>query len=221
MLPPFTDLRSVQTLIDGDRLELGTARRTCRPTTAAPTPVRSRGAFLAKLGCTYVVVGPQRAPRVPRGARRRGQRQGPGGLPARPHPDPLRRRAAAHPPGRGARRATSSRQVEAGLAGVTAEQAKTSSSPTSRSGPSAPVRSPRREDAQEVCARDPHQAGRALLRRPGRRRAGPLRRLGQGQQRRGDHGAGGRRRRAGRRRRRSTRPSSPRSAATGTTWRPA
>src|ERR1700761_1339848 len=39
VIPPFTDLRSVQTLVDGDKLRL------------------TYGAFLAKLGCTYVVVG--------------------------------------------------------------------------------------------------------------------------------------------------------------------
>ena len=58
VVPPFTDLRSVQTLVDGDRLairygaqDVSGARR------PAPTPARSPPAMLAKLGCSYVVVG--------------------------------------------------------------------------------------------------------------------------------------------------------------------
>ena len=35
----------------------GTAPRTSPPTTTAPTPARSRPSMLAKLGCSYVVVG--------------------------------------------------------------------------------------------------------------------------------------------------------------------
>jgi triosephosphate isomerase len=57
VLPPFTDLRSVQTLIDGDRLDLRHgAQDLSRHDSGAYTGEVS-GAFLAKLGCTYVVVG--------------------------------------------------------------------------------------------------------------------------------------------------------------------
>ena len=38
---PFTDLRTVQTLVDGDKLESSTAVRTFRFTTPALTPARS------------------------------------------------------------------------------------------------------------------------------------------------------------------------------------
>jgi triosephosphate isomerase len=57
VLPPFTDLRSVQTLIDGDRLDLrhGAQDLSMHETGAYTGEVS--GAFLAKLGCTYVVVG--------------------------------------------------------------------------------------------------------------------------------------------------------------------
>jgi triosephosphate isomerase len=57
VLPPFTDLRSVQTLIDGDRLDLrhGAQDLSAHDTGAYTGEVS--GAFLAKLGCTYVVVG--------------------------------------------------------------------------------------------------------------------------------------------------------------------
>lgn len=57
VLPPYTDLRSVQTLVQGDRLELGYgAQDLSRHDEGAYTGEIS-GAFLAKLGCTYVVVG--------------------------------------------------------------------------------------------------------------------------------------------------------------------
>jgi triosephosphate isomerase (TIM) len=57
VLPPFTDLRSVQTLVDGDRLlvKYG-AQDVSRHDGGAYTGEISAG-MLAKLGCTYVVVG--------------------------------------------------------------------------------------------------------------------------------------------------------------------
>ena len=58
VVPPFTDLRSVQTLVDGDQL-LGEVRRPGRlrrTTSGAYTGEISAG-MLAKLGCSYVVVG--------------------------------------------------------------------------------------------------------------------------------------------------------------------
>jgi triosephosphate isomerase len=42
VLPPFTDIRSVQTLIDGDRLKMVQGRRTCRRTCQVPTPATCR-----------------------------------------------------------------------------------------------------------------------------------------------------------------------------------
>jgi triosephosphate isomerase (TIM) len=50
VIPPFTDLRSVQTLVDGDKLRLTYGAQ------GAYTGEIS-GAFLAKLGCSYVIVG--------------------------------------------------------------------------------------------------------------------------------------------------------------------
>ena len=43
VFPPFTDIRSVQTLIDADKIPFASVRRTCRPTTRARTRARSRG----------------------------------------------------------------------------------------------------------------------------------------------------------------------------------
>jgi triosephosphate isomerase len=57
VLPPFTDLRSVQTLVDGDKLKLAYgAQDLSRHDSGAYTGEIS-GAMLAKLGCRYVVVG--------------------------------------------------------------------------------------------------------------------------------------------------------------------
>ncbi len=57
VLPPFTDIRSVQTLIDGDKYRLSYG--------AQDVSAHEKGAYtgevsapmLAKLGCTYVVIG--------------------------------------------------------------------------------------------------------------------------------------------------------------------
>jgi triosephosphate isomerase len=57
VIPPFTDLRSVQTLVDGDKLRLTYgAQDISRHDSGAYTGEIS-GAFLAKLGCRYAVVG--------------------------------------------------------------------------------------------------------------------------------------------------------------------
>jgi triosephosphate isomerase len=57
VIPPFTDLRSVQTLVDGDKLRLTYgAQDISRHDSGAYTGEIS-GAFLAKLGCHYAVVG--------------------------------------------------------------------------------------------------------------------------------------------------------------------
>jgi triosephosphate isomerase (TIM) len=57
VLPPFTDLRSVQTLVDGDRLRLTYGAQDISPHDSGAYTGDISGAFLAKLGCTYVVVG--------------------------------------------------------------------------------------------------------------------------------------------------------------------
>jgi len=57
VLPPFTDLRSVQTLIDGDRLPLRFGAQDLSEHDSGAYTGEVSGAFLAKLGCTYVAVG--------------------------------------------------------------------------------------------------------------------------------------------------------------------
>src|SRR5690349_14782903 len=57
VLPPFTDLRSVQTLIDGDKLLLGYGAQDLSPHAAGAYTGDISGPMLAKLGCQYAVVG--------------------------------------------------------------------------------------------------------------------------------------------------------------------
>ena len=57
VLPPFTDLRSVQTLVEGDRLRLRYGAQDLSPHDSGAYTGDVSGAFLAKLGCSYVVVG--------------------------------------------------------------------------------------------------------------------------------------------------------------------
>lgn len=57
VIPPFTDLRSVQTLVDGDKLRLAYGAQDLSQHDSGAYTGEISGAFLAKLGCTYVVVG--------------------------------------------------------------------------------------------------------------------------------------------------------------------
>ena len=105
VLPPFTDLRSVQTLIDGDKLLIGYGAQDLSPHPSGAYTGDISGAMLAKLGCTYVVVGHSERRAVPPRGRRAGQRQGEGGAGQRHGADPVRRRGAGGPRGRRARAA--------------------------------------------------------------------------------------------------------------------
>ncbi|MBO4238247.1 triose-phosphate isomerase [Pseudonocardia alni] len=57
VLPPFTDIRSVQTLIDGDKLRLVHGAQDLSPHDSGAYTGDVSGVMLAKLGCTYVAVG--------------------------------------------------------------------------------------------------------------------------------------------------------------------
>lgn len=57
IFPPFTDIRSVQTLIDGDRLRLTYGAQDLSPEVAGAFTGDISGGMLSKLGCTYVLVG--------------------------------------------------------------------------------------------------------------------------------------------------------------------
>ena len=57
MLPPYTDLRTVQTLVDGDKLMIGYGAQDLSPYQSGAYTGEISGPMLAKLGCSYVVVG--------------------------------------------------------------------------------------------------------------------------------------------------------------------
>src|SRR5437868_5625796 len=57
VLPPFTDIRSVQTLVDGDKLLLTYGAQDLSPHDSGAYTGDVSGAMLAKLGCSYAVVG--------------------------------------------------------------------------------------------------------------------------------------------------------------------
>ncbi|MET3806098.1 triosephosphate isomerase [Nakamurella sp. UYEF19] len=57
VFPPFTDIRSVQTLIDGDKLQLVYGAQDLSPQDSGAYTGDVSGTMLAKLGCTYVLVG--------------------------------------------------------------------------------------------------------------------------------------------------------------------
>ena len=57
VLPPFTDIRSVQTLVDGDRLRLTYGAQDLSPHPSGAYTGDISGAMLAKLGCTFVTIG--------------------------------------------------------------------------------------------------------------------------------------------------------------------
>ncbi|MGH3635277.1 MAG: triose-phosphate isomerase, partial [Mycobacterium sp.] len=57
LIPPFTDLRSVQTLVDGDKLRLTYGAQDLSQHDSGAYTGDISGVFLAKLGCSYVVVG--------------------------------------------------------------------------------------------------------------------------------------------------------------------
>ena len=57
VVPPFTDLRSVQTLVDGDKLDVRYGAQDLSPHRGGAYTGDVSGPMLAKLGCTYVLVG--------------------------------------------------------------------------------------------------------------------------------------------------------------------
>jgi triosephosphate isomerase (TIM) len=57
VLPPFTALRSVQTLIDGDKLKIVYGAQDVSAFDSGAYTGEISGPMLAKLGCSYVVVG--------------------------------------------------------------------------------------------------------------------------------------------------------------------
>lgn len=57
VIPPFTDIRSVQTLVDGDKLSIAYGAQDVSEHDGGAYTGEISAAMLAKLGCAYVVVG--------------------------------------------------------------------------------------------------------------------------------------------------------------------
>ncbi len=57
VVPPFTDIRSVQTIVDGDRLQLRYGAQDLSPHDDGAFTGDISASMLTKLGCSYVVVG--------------------------------------------------------------------------------------------------------------------------------------------------------------------
>jgi triosephosphate isomerase (TIM) len=57
VLPPFTALRSVQTAVDGDKVQIVYGAQDLSPHAGGAYTGDIAGSMLAKLGCTYVLVG--------------------------------------------------------------------------------------------------------------------------------------------------------------------
>ena len=104
VLPPFTALRSVQTLVTATSSRSATARRTSPRRTPAPTPARSAGRcsprWAASTSSSGTPSGGRSTPRTTPSSRPRRGRAA-----ARPRADRLRRGGAGGPQGGRARRA--------------------------------------------------------------------------------------------------------------------
>ena len=57
IIPPFTDIRSVQTLVDGDRLRISYGAQDISPEKSGAFTGDISGSMLKKLDCSYVIVG--------------------------------------------------------------------------------------------------------------------------------------------------------------------
>jgi triosephosphate isomerase len=57
VLPPYTDIRSVQTIVDGDRLQIKYGAQDVSQHDSGAYTGEISASMLAKLGCSYVIVG--------------------------------------------------------------------------------------------------------------------------------------------------------------------
>ena len=57
IIPPFTDIRSIKTMVDGDRLRLTYGAQDLSPEASGAYTGDISASMLAKLGCTFVIVG--------------------------------------------------------------------------------------------------------------------------------------------------------------------
>ncbi len=199
VLPPFTDLRSVQTLVDGDKLRLTYGAQDLSQHDSGAYTGEISGALLAKLGCTFVVVGHSER-RTYHGeddalvAAKAAAALKHGLTPIVCIGEGLEVREA------GEHVEHNVNQLRGSLAGLSAEQiAQRRHRLRAGLGDRHRPGGQRRRRAGGVRG-DPQGAGRAGVAADRRRRPGALRRLGERQERRRDRRPDRRRRRAGRRR---------------------
>ena len=153
VLPPFTDIRCVQTLIDADKLDLRYGAQDLSAQDKGAYTGEISGSMLAKLGCTYVAVGHSERREYHAETDEVVNAKVAAALPPRPHPDPVRRRGPRGPSGRDARRSTRSRSSTAPSPACRPTRRARSSWPTSRSGRSAPARWRRPRTRRRSAAR--------------------------------------------------------------------
>ena len=201
MLPPFTDLR-VGADAGRRRPAVDQVRRPGRLRARRParTPARSRRACWPSSAARYVVVG--------HSERREYHAETDAVVNAKAH----KALAAGMTPivcvgeGLEIRQAGDARRVHAGAGRRLARRASPPSrspawsSPTSRCGRSAPARWRPRRTRRRSARRSGRGSREVARRRRGGRRTHPVRRLGEGRERRRDHGAARRRRLPGGRR---------------------
>ena len=196
VIPPFTDLRSVQTLVDGDKLRLTYGAQDVSQHDSGAYTGEISGAFLAKLGCTFAVVGH---------SERRTYHNEDDALVAA-------KAAAAFKHGltpiicigehldvreAGNHVEYNVNQLRGSLAGLSADQISQSVIAYEPVWAIGTGRVASAADAQEVCGAIRDGIGQPRIAGDRRRRAGALRRIRQRQERRRDRRSGRRRRRTG------------------------
>lgn len=198
VLPPFTDLRSVQTLVDGDKLKIKYGAQDISAQDSGAYTGEISGSMLAKLKCTFVAIGHSERRQYHnetdelvnakvKAAYKHGL------TPILCVGEELDVREA------GNHVSHTLTQVEGGLKDLPAEQAETvviAYEPVWAIGTGKVCGA---EDAQEVCAAIRGKIAELYTQEAGRQGPHPVRRLREVRQRRRDHGAGRHRRRAGRR----------------------
>ena len=141
-MPPFTDLRSVQTLVDGDRLEIRYGAQDVSTHDGGAYTGEISAAMLAKLGCSYVVVGHSERREHHAESDATVNAKADKAIAAKHDADRLRRRGARGPQGGPATSSTRWRRSTARWPGSPPSRSARWWSPTSPSGPSAPARWP-------------------------------------------------------------------------------
>ena len=105
VLPPFTDIRSVQTLVDGDRMKIVYGAQDISEHDEGAYTGEISAAMLSKLGCSYVLAGHSERRQYHNEDDATVNAKADEGAGGRDHPDRLRRRGPGDPQGRRSRRA--------------------------------------------------------------------------------------------------------------------